>query len=90
LPAAQLALAQLYLVRRTDPQDAVRAYTWYLVALERASQAKGLITKMLTASQIEEAHKEADTKLSQPGTEPSLDFDWLSATHLQEGGLTKR
>ena len=90
LPAAQLALAQLYLVRRTDPQDAVRAYTWYLVALERASQAKGLITKMLTASQIEEAHKEAVTKLSQPGTEPSLDFDWLSATHLQEGGLTKR
>ena len=90
LPAAQLALAQLYLVRRTDPKDAVRAYTWYLVALERASQTKELITKMLTASQIEEAHKEADTKLSQPGTEPSLDFDWLSATHFEEGGLTKR
>jgi hypothetical protein len=36
------------------------------VALERASQAKELLTKMLTAEQIEEAHKEASAKLSQP------------------------
>jgi DNA-binding NarL/FixJ family response regulator len=67
LPAAQLALAQIYLVRRADPQDAVRAYTWYLVALERASQAQGLITKMLTRKQIEEAKREASAKLSQSG-----------------------
>jgi two-component system nitrate/nitrite response regulator NarL len=75
LPAAQLALAQLYLVRRTDPEDIVHAYAWYLVALERASQAKGLITKMLTAKQIEEAQREASTRLSQlnQGTPPSLD-----------------
>lgn len=66
LPAAQLALAQAYLARRNGPRDAVRAYTWYLVALERASQAKSLLTKMLTAEQIEEAHKEASAKLSQP------------------------
>jgi DNA-binding NarL/FixJ family response regulator len=66
LPAAQLALAQIYLVRRTDPQDAVRAYTWYLVALERAAQAKTLITKMLTAKQIEEAQREASIKFSAP------------------------
>lgn len=66
LPAAQLALAQIYLARRSGPQDAVRAYSWYLVALERASQAKSLLTKMLTAEQIEEAHKEASVKLSQP------------------------
>jgi len=63
LPAAQLALAQLYLVRRTDPQDIVDAYTWYLIALERASQAKGLITKMLTAKQIEEAQEKASVWL---------------------------
>lgn len=68
LPAAQLALAQMYLVRRADPQDAVRAYTWYLVALERASRAKELITRMLTAKQIEEAQREACIKLSQPDT----------------------
>jgi len=75
LPAAQLALAQIYLTRRTGPRDAVRAYVWYLVALERASQAKNLLTKMLTPQQIEEAHKEASTKLSQPETEAGSDFD---------------
>jgi two-component system, NarL family, nitrate/nitrite response regulator NarL len=65
LPAAQLALAQLYLVRRTDPEDIVHAYSWYLVALERASQAKGFIAKMLTAKQIEAAQQEASVRLSQ-------------------------
>ena len=86
LPAAQLALAQMYLVRRTDPGDVVRAYSWYLVALERASQAKGLITKMLTAKQIEEAHKQANSKLTQPGTD--MGFDW-SSSRLPASGLTK-
>jgi DNA-binding NarL/FixJ family response regulator len=88
LPAAQLALAQMYLVRRTDPGDVVRAYAWYLVALERASQAKGLITKMLTPDQIEEAHNEARTKLSQPSTDLSIDLDWSSPA-LQDSGVTK-
>ena len=74
LPAAQLTLAQIYLARRTGPKDAVRAYTWYLVALERASQAKSLLTKMLTAEQIEEAQKEASAKLSQPEAEGSSDL----------------
>jgi DNA-binding CsgD family transcriptional regulator len=73
LPAAQLALAQMYLVRRSDPSDVVRAYSWYLVALERAAQAKGLITKMLTAKQIDEAHREALAKLAQPSAEINID-----------------
>jgi two-component system, NarL family, nitrate/nitrite response regulator NarL len=76
LPAAQLALAQICLMRRTEPRDAVRAYTWYLVALEKASQAKGFITKMLTPEQIEEAHREASAKLSQPDAELTSDFGW--------------
>jgi hypothetical protein len=46
------------------------------VALERTAQAKGLLTKMLTAKQIEEAHKEADAKLSQPETRVDGDFEW--------------
>ncbi len=86
LPAAQLALAQMYLVRRSDPSDVVRAYSWYLVALERAAQAKGLITKMLTAKQIEEAHREALAKLSLPSA--GLDIDWSSG-HLPDSGFTK-
>ncbi|MFZ0420442.1 MAG: LuxR C-terminal-related transcriptional regulator [Candidatus Sulfotelmatobacter sp.] len=80
LPAAQLALAQIYLVRRANPEDAVLAYTWYLVALERASQAKGLITKMLTAKQIEEAHRKASAKLSQSDADFVVDTDWSSTS----------
>jgi len=83
MPAAQLTLAQLYLTRRTDPHDIVRAYTWYLVALERASELKKLIAQMLTVKQLEEAHKEASVKLSQPATEPSLDLDRLPTSGLQ-------
>ena len=72
-PAAQLALAQKYLARRTGAQDAVQAYTWYLIALERASEAKSLLSKMLTAEQIEEAQKQANAKLSQPEGESGDD-----------------
>lgn len=64
LPSAQLALAQLYLARRGDAQDLVNAYTWYLVATERAFQARGSITKLLTAQQIDEAKQQASIWLS--------------------------
>jgi len=76
LPAAQLALAQIYLSRRTGPRDAVRAYAWYLVALERASQAKQLLTKMLSHEQIEEAQREANARLALPEAEGGGDFQW--------------
>jgi DNA-binding NarL/FixJ family response regulator len=84
LPVAQLALAQIYLARRTGPRDAVHAYTWYLVALERASQSKNLLTKMLTAEQIEEAHREASAKLSQPEAEVSSDLQRSSTSAMRE------
>jgi len=84
LPAAQLALAQVYLTRRTGPRDAVRAYTWFLVALERAAQAKSLLSKMLTAKQIEEAHKEANAKLSQGETCVHGGFEWSPTSDTGE------
>ncbi len=59
LPAAQLALAQLYLSRRRDPQDLVEAYMWYAVATERAVQARDFIFKTLTPQQIEQAEQKA-------------------------------
>lgn len=59
LPAAQLALAQMYLARSSEPEDIVRAYMWYLVAIERAAQAQGLITKIMTVEQIAQARREA-------------------------------
>jgi DNA-binding NarL/FixJ family response regulator len=64
LPAPQLALAQLYLTRASDPRDLVNAYTWYLVATERAFQARGSMTKAMTAEQIEEAKHKASAWLS--------------------------
>jgi hypothetical protein len=78
VPAAQLALAQLYLSRRSDPQDVVDAYMWYLVAIETAMDARGFITKMLTVEQIEEARCKATNWLakrkqkstSSPGNAP--------------------
>jgi DNA-binding NarL/FixJ family response regulator len=85
LPAAQLALAQIFLARRSGPRDAVLAYTWYLVALERASQAKIILTKMLTAEQIAEAHKEASAKLSQRDTKVTSDLDSISALRERNG-----
>jgi two-component system nitrate/nitrite response regulator NarL len=59
LPGAQLTLAHLYLARRSDDQDLVNAYMWYLVATERASHSGERITKMMTAQQIDEARQKA-------------------------------
>ena len=58
LPAAQLALAQVYLARR-QPEDLVHAYMWYLIATERTSQARALIARLLTDKQIDEAQRKA-------------------------------
>jgi DNA-binding NarL/FixJ family response regulator len=64
LPAAQLALARLYLTRRSDPQDLVDAYMWYLIATESGMQAQGLVTNMMTQQQIDEAKQKASVWLS--------------------------
>jgi len=83
LPAAQMAMAQVYLTRRSSPRDAVRAYTWYLVALERAAQAKMLLTNMLTPEQIEEAEKTAKTKLLKPDAQIGSDLESLQTSELK-------
>jgi two-component system, NarL family, nitrate/nitrite response regulator NarL len=64
VPAAQLALAQLYSGRRGDSRDLVEAYMWYLIATERALQAQEFLTKMMTPEQIEEARQKARLWLS--------------------------
>ena len=58
-PSAQLALAQAYLSRRSQPDDLVQAYTWFLIASERTSQARSLVTRMLTSKQIDDAQQRA-------------------------------
>jgi two-component system, NarL family, nitrate/nitrite response regulator NarL len=59
LPAAQLALAQVYVARRARPEDLVHAYMWYLIATEGISHARAIVTRMLTAKQIQEAQQKA-------------------------------
>jgi two-component system, NarL family, nitrate/nitrite response regulator NarL len=71
LPAAQLALAQLYMTQRSDPQDLVEAYKWYLVATERALQAREFVTRMMTPPQIDEAKQRAAMWLSKRKRPPS-------------------
>ena len=61
LPAAQLALAQLYLSRRSSPQDMVEGYMWYLIATEQALHAREFFMKMMTTQQLEEARQKAAT-----------------------------
>jgi len=85
VPSAQLALAQLYMARRSDPQDAVRAYTWYLVGLKRAAEAKELLTSSLTASQIEEAEREASAKLSERDAGGRDFTEWSPRNYFEEG-----
>jgi DNA-binding NarL/FixJ family response regulator len=70
-PSAQLSLSQAY-ARRAQPEDLVRAYMWYLVATQRTTEAGELITKQMTAQQIEEAEQEAATWLSRLKKVPPL------------------
>lgn len=93
LPAAQLTLAQMYLARQTEPLDLVHAYMWYLIATEQAAKSEGLITKMMTAKQIEEAQQKASAWLSRleepaasPEEEPRGSRTAARATH--PGGRT--
>lgn len=83
IPAAQLALSQLYSSRRGDSRDLVEAYMWYLIATERALQAQELVTRMMTSDQIEEAKQKANLWLSKK--RPAS-----SSTNLQAAGDTIR
>lgn len=64
LPAAQLALAELYLSRRSRPDDLMHAYMWFLIATERSAQTKSTLAGMLTPKQIQEAEQKASARLA--------------------------
>ena len=71
LPAAQLALAQAYLTRQSQPEDLVEAYMWYLIATERISRAQSMITKDLTPAQIQEGQQKAKARLARMNESPA-------------------
>lgn len=72
MPAAQLAVSQMYLARCRDPRDLIQAYTWYLIATTRADQARELITARMTPEQIAEAQKEAAAWLARMQSSPAF------------------
>ena len=59
LPTAQLALAQLYAARRSEPKDLVYAYMWFLIANEQIARAKNHVNKTMTMEQLLEAEQKA-------------------------------
>jgi two-component system, NarL family, nitrate/nitrite response regulator NarL len=79
IPAAQLALAQAYLERQTGPDDLICAYMWYLIATERTWQGRIHFTKMLTARQLDEAHKKAAVRLARMKQSPASTRDSIAS-----------
>jgi two-component system nitrate/nitrite response regulator NarL len=62
--AAQLSLSRAYWARRTQPENLVQGYMWYLVATHRATEASELITKNMSPKQVKEAEQQASAWLS--------------------------
>ena len=59
MPAAQIALAQLWAARRVVPKDPVHAYMWFLITGEQITQAKNHLKQFMTMEQLLEAEQRA-------------------------------
>jgi len=70
--AAQLALAQEYLARPSQAKNAVLAYMWYVIAMERTSLAQEFVTELLTEQQIKDAQQKAAVWLARMGQKSAL------------------
>ncbi|HUO25042.1 MAG TPA: response regulator transcription factor [Candidatus Aquilonibacter sp.] len=95
LPAAQLALAQAYMARRANPDDLVQACMWYMVSVQRASQIRALITRIMTPDQVHEAEQRAEAWLARlkgspidlPGLQPSGPAETSIASWKKSGRI---
>jgi two-component system, NarL family, nitrate/nitrite response regulator NarL len=58
---AQLALAQMYWARRSNPENMTQAYMWYSIAAERVASEKAKIAKAIPA----ELRIEAEQRVAQ-------------------------
>jgi len=59
VPAAQLELARYYWTRRSDANDLIQAYKWYLIANHQISRTSKNVGKALTMEQLLQAEKMA-------------------------------
>ena len=68
-------LYQLYAARRAQPDDLVQAYTWYLIATERATQTKAALREMLTPQQLQDAEHRSSVYLTRMNQDPAQGMD---------------
>jgi len=80
MPAAQIALAQIYLAKKKSTADLVNAYMWYSIATEQITKARNHVRDMITMEQRVEAEAEAADRLRRAGKNPSS---------LAEGGFKR-
>ena len=59
IPAAQLELARYYWSRRSDSNDLIQAYKWYLIATRQISRTGESVAKALTMEQLLQAEQMA-------------------------------
>jgi DNA-binding CsgD family transcriptional regulator len=62
---AQVALAQFYALRKSEPGGAIQAHVWYSIAAEQISRGCKELAKKLTLDQLLEAEQMAADKLSE-------------------------
>ena len=71
--AAQLELARYYWTRKTDEQDMIEAYKWYLIASHQISRTSKSVGKALTMEQLLQAEQMAAEwlkKMQKPSPAP--------------------
>jgi len=59
MPVAQLMLAHLYWTRRTNVQDVVQSYKWYVIASEQILRNRESLAKTMTMEQLLHAEQMA-------------------------------
>ena len=68
----ELALAQFYAGDKTNLNNVLHAYAWYLIASERISQALKNVTKTMTVDQVLQAEQMAARWLDNKGNTPLI------------------
>src|SRR5271157_1734677 len=69
---AQLALAQFYSAKRTNPSDVIHTYAWYSIVCERITRAWKDVAKTMTVDQVLQAEQIAARWLDDSGKTSSM------------------
>jgi len=67
---AQIALAQFYAQRKSDPNSALQAHAWYSVAMDQISQSSTILAKELTLDQLLRAEELAIERMNKRNGKP--------------------